>query len=436
MEKIQRETLDSLFHPENVAVVGASANPGKLGHMCISSVTSGGFQGKIFTVNPSSAGGHIMGAPCYAAIDDLPEAVQLFIFAIPHNRIEDALIAAARKGAKGAVVFAGGFKETGAEGEDLQNRIRYVADTHGIKIIGPNCAGTLNPHHGLNATFIFPGFKFKKGGVAVVSQSGGTSGAILNSMIDSNVGLSKLVSIGNRVNLDFAEMIDYLGDDPATRVICLFIEGIDAARNFFETAKKVSRKKPILAYQAGFAASSKVLALSHTGSMSESEDVYRSALAQAGVLLLNDIEEMVDTAKGLSMCEPIEGSGAAILTHSAGPAIIISDTVESGGGRVADFSTENKRLLLEFIPRFSNPINPLDMFAHAHLDTTLYLKSLDVALSQPDIHIACACYIPNMGEEYRFPAREYADIAHKHHKPAILAYQAGFAASSKVLALS
>ena len=424
MKPEEIETLNALFYPKNVAVVGASVNPVKLGFQALLAAKSGGLKGKVFPVNPSLKGKEVFGLTGYGSIDDIPEDAELMVFALPHDKIEGALKSAAEKGAKGVVIFAGGFREVGGEGERLQARIRESANRFGIKIIGPNCVGAANLHHGLNATFAPPFSLMKRGGVTVVSQSGGTGSAIVTLMMDNNVGVSKFVSIGNRVNLDFAELTEYLSQDDDTDVVCLFIEGMDDARAFFETAKRVSHKKPIIAYQAGFTATTRKLALSHTGSMSSSEEIYKAAYRQAGVLFVNDIEEMVDTAKAVSMLPPIAGPGVALFTHTAGPALIVGQTVEEGGGIIPDYTAENKEKILEFVPQFTVPTNPLDMFAHAWFDTQLYLKSVDIALSQPDIHIACACYSSGAEVGVAFPAEEYAKIAKRHNKPAIICLMA------------
>jgi acyl-CoA synthetase (NDP forming) len=419
-------SLHDVFYPKNVAVVGASENPVKLGFQSLMAVKTGGLSGKIFPVSPSLRGKEIMGIPAYGDISELPEDAQLMVFAIPHDRIPGALESAAKKGARGVVIFAGGFREVGGRGEELQQEIREIANKNGIAIIGPNCVGTVNTHHGLNATFAHPLSLLTPGRVTVVSQSGGTGSAIITMMMDNNVGIAKFVSIGNRVNLDFPEITRYLADDDETDVICLFVEGMDDGRGFLEVARRVSKKKPILVYQAGFTETAKKLALSHTGSMSSSEDIYRAAYRQAGVLFVGDYEELVDTAKALSSLPPLGGPGVAIFTHTAGPALIVAEAVERVGGVLPDYRPENKKRLLKFVPEFTTPTNPLDMFAHAWVDSSLYVRATDIALSQPDIHLACACYSGGSEMGILFPAAEYAGIAQKHGKPAVVCLMAPF----------
>ncbi len=430
----EKPSLKAVFYPENVAIVGASDNPMKLGFQALLAATTGGLKGKVFPVSPSLSGKEIMGIKAYGSIEEIPEDAQLMVFAIPHNRIVDALMSAAKKGAKGAVIFAGGFREVGDEGVALQKEVKETADRLGIKIIGPNCIGTVNTHHGLNATFAQPLSMVKRGGVSVVSQSGGTGSAIITTMADNNVGLSKFVSIGNRVNLDFAEIVDYLGDDDDTDVICLFIEGLDDGRSFIESAKSASKKKPIIVYQAGFTETTRRLSLSHTGSMSASKDIYMAAYRQAGVLFVDDYEELVDTAKMLAAfsdfpvpkLSPDAKPGVSIFTHTAGPALIVAETVENGGGAIPDFTEESKEKIVKFAPQFTVPTNPLDMFAHAWFMTDMYLEGADLALSQSNIHIACSCYSGGSAVGMAFPAAKYAEIGKKYNKPAVVCLMAPY----------
>jgi acetyl-CoA synthetase (ADP-forming) len=432
MDEKTRETLHALFYPTNVAVVGASKNPVKLGFQSLLAVKTGGLSGKIFPVSPSLKGETVLELDGYGSIDELPEDAQLFILALPHDKIEGALVSAAKKGARGAVIFAGGFREIGGEGEATQRRIKETADRYGIKIVGPNCVGALNLPFGLNATFGAPLSHMKRGRVSLVSQSGGTGSAILTTMMDNNVGVSKFVSIGNRVNLDFQDLVEYLAEDPDTDVICLFVEGMDDGRAFLEAARRASRLKPILAYQAGFTETTRRLAVSHTGSMSASREVYQAAYRQAGVLFVSDYEELVDTAKAVSMLPPMGGAGVAIFTHTAGPALIVAQTVEEGGGVLPDFTPENKKKVLEFAPQFTVPTNPLDMFAHAWFDTGMYVKAADLALSQPDIQLACACYSSGIDMGIEFPSARFAEVAHTYGKSAVICLMATHAGSGAV----
>lgn len=240
------EEYRPLFKPRSLAVVGATNNPFKLGYHALAAVRSAGFEGEIYPVHPSEI--EVQGLKTYPSVESLPYGVELYVFAVPGSVAVQEVGKAALRGAKAGVIFAGGFRESGGEGEKLQRELVRLAGEAGMKIVGPNCIGILNPSGKLNATFAHPLSWFPTGNVAVVSQSGGMGNVLLNHMLDERVGLSKFVSLGNRANLDFHHMLEYLGADPETAVICLFVEGLDHGREFLESARKTAVKKPVLIY--------------------------------------------------------------------------------------------------------------------------------------------------------------------------------------------
>jgi len=289
-----------------------------------------------------------------------------------------------------------------------------------MKLIGPNCIGIVNMQTRLNATFASPLAWFPQGDISVVSQSGGMGNSILNEIMDEQVGLSKFISIGNRANVEFADMVEYLAEDPDTRVICLFIEGLDNGAAFLEKARRASRRKAIIVYNRGYTESSARTALSHTGSVASSEAVYRGAFRQAGLLQVHSSSEMACAAKALSMGAELAGKGVFISTHSAGPVVAISDICERAGLHFPPLRPEVAAAIAGFVPEHALAANPLDMFAFAWTDTSLYLKSADLALSQDDIHCAVAVFVTGGGAGPAFPYRAYAEIGRKHGKPVFL----------------
>ncbi len=413
------ERFRPLFHPRGIAVVGATDNPLKLGYHALMAVTVAGFEGEVYPVNPN-AGDEIQGLRAYRSIRDLPRDVDLFIYAVPESLVVPAVRESVERGGKAGVIFAGGFRETGPEGKRLQEELVSTADAGGMKLIGPNCIGVVNKQARLNATFASPLAWFPEGNVSVVSQSGGMGNSILNEIMDEQMGISKFVSIGNRANVEFADMVEYLAEDPHTAVICLFIEGLDDGAAFLEKARYASRRKPVLVYSRGYTASSSRTALSHTGSVASSEEVYRGAFRQAGLLQVHSGSEMAATCKALSMGGMPAGDGVFISTHSAGPVVAICDICERGGLRFPPLKAEVARAMESFLPRHAAAANPLDMFAFAWTDTSLYLKAADLALGQDDIHCAVAVFVTGGGAGPVFPSREYAEIGRKHGKPVFL----------------
>ena len=236
--------LNHIFNPRAIAVVGASDNPSKVGFMCVDSLLKAGFKGEIYPVNPNLS--ELFGLKVYPSVRAIPEEVDLAIITIPARQTISVLEECVAKGIKGTIMFTSGFKELGTRvGLDLQDKIRDIASRNGMKIIGPNCLGIVAPHNNLNATFN-PGFgSIKAGSVAVAAQSGGVCTYIAHALTNNNVGVSKLVSMGNRCNLDFDEIVEYFGEDEETKVITLYIEGLERPRQFMSVARQVVRQKPI-----------------------------------------------------------------------------------------------------------------------------------------------------------------------------------------------
>jgi acyl-CoA synthetase (NDP forming) len=408
-----------LFNPGSIAVVGATDNAFKLGFHSLAAVTATGYEGEVYPVNPR-AGERIQGLRAYRSISELPRDVDLFVYAIPEKQVVTSVREAVEMGGKAGVIFAGGFRETGPEGKRLQEELIAIADAGGMKLIGPNCIGIVNKQARLNATFASPLAWFPQGDISVVSQSGGMGNSILNEIMDEQVGISKFVSIGNRANVEFADMVEYLCEDPDTGVICLFIEGLDDGATFLDKARQASRRKPILVYTRGYTESSSKTALSHTGSVASSEAVYHGAFRQAGLLQVTSSSEMAAAAKAVSMGALLAGGGVFISTHSAGPVVAICDICERGGMRFPPLRTEIAQAIAEFIPEHAVAANPMDMFAFAWTDTSLYLRATDLALAQDDIHCAVAVFVTGGGAGPAFPSRDYAAIGRKHGKPVFI----------------
>lgn len=406
-----------LFYPRSIAVVGASDNPFKLGFHSLAALKAAGFEGEAYAVNPRS-GGEIQGVRAFASIGELPAGIDLYVYAVPEDKVVEAVRQSARNGGRAGVIFAGGFRETGRRGEARQRELIEAAGP--MKLIGPNCIGVLNTKSRLNATFASPLGYLPAGDVSVVSQSGGVGSCIMSALTDELVHVSKFISIGNRANVEFADMVEYLSFDPDTRVTCLFIEGLDDAREFLERARETVSRKPVIVFNSGYTERSSKTALSHTGSAASSEAVYRGAFSQAGILRADSVSQLVAVAKALAMGGELAGNGVFLSTHTAGPAILITDSCERAGVRFPPLSPETAEEIRQFLPPYSVPVNPLDMFAFAWTDTSLYLKAADAALAQDDIHCAVAVFQSGLGSGLEFPAREYAEIGRRHEKPVFL----------------
>jgi len=352
--------LKKLFNPEIVAVIGASENPNKLGFHVMKSLTGGGFNGRIVPVNPGSK--EIMGIPAFPSIIEFQNPIDLAIIVLPANLIPKIFKECHLKGVKGIVLITAGFKEIDdPTGGERQSKLAEIAHRAGIPVIGPNTFGMINLHNNLNASFT-PEFSWlEKGGVTLVSQSGGISHLLAFMAIRQNMRIGKIVGLGNRLNVGFAEMIPYLMDDPETKVIALYLEGIDRPRRLVETAEANRGKKPIVAYKTGSASKGDQESLSHTGSMAGNQTVYEGALRQAGIFCVNSTQMLLDLSQALSVCSLPEGRRIAILTGQAGPGMAACDVCEAEGLEIVSFKSETQEIINELLPPLALRTNPVDM---------------------------------------------------------------------------
>ncbi len=354
------EAFHRLFYPRSVAVIGASGNPLKMGHQCMLSLKGGDFPGPIYPIHPQER--EILGIPAYPALDRFPEEVDLAMVVVPAPEAIPALEACRRKGVRGAVVITAGFREIeDSEGEELQKKMAEVADHGGIKIIGPNTFGMVNVHARLNASFTPIFSRLKPGPITVVSQSGGVSHLIAYQALDDGVGLGKVIGLGNRCNVDFADLLPYLAEDGETHCVLLFIEGQDDPKSLFQALKKITPRKPVVAMKAGKFAVSWKAAQSHTGSLAGRSEVYEAALRQAGAVVVQETRELLDAAKILTLLPPSSGRKVAVMSFQAGPGILLTDEVARSGLDMAVFSPETQDNLNRILPPLTIRTNPVDM---------------------------------------------------------------------------
>ncbi len=359
MDKLA-DNMDPLFNPRSVAVIGASENSGKLGFHVMKSLTKGGFAGKIIPVNPGTA--EIMGIKVSTSISDYDGQIDLAIVALPAKLIPGVFGECADKGVKGIVLITAGFKEIDdPAGADLHEEIAAIANRAGIPVIGPNTFGMINFHADLNASFTPEFSRLKKGAISLVSQSGGISHLLGFMAMRMDVSFSKIIGLGNRVNVDFTQMVDYLMGDPDTKVIILYLEGIDEPRDLIETAKKYRSQKPTIAYKTGSAVVGDQASLSHTGSMAGRHEVYTGAFSQAGILNIDNTETLLDTAKAMAACPIPDGPGIAVLSGQAGPGMAACDVCETNDLRIVDFEEQTQQKINEYLPPLALRTNPVDM---------------------------------------------------------------------------
>jgi acyl-CoA synthetase (NDP forming) len=359
MEK-RWEAMDAIFKPKAAAVIGASDNPGKLGSHVMRSLTEGGYQGRIYPVNPGK--NEIMGIKTYPSLLQVPESVDLSIIVLPAESVPKTFQECREKGVKGIVLITAGFKEIeDKRGETLQREITELANQYGMKVIGPNTFGVVNLHLPLNASFTPEFSRVDKGGIAFVSQSGGMSHLTGFLSMRSQTGFSKIIGLGNRCNVDFDEMTEYLMEDPETSVIALYMEGMDHPRRLMEVAERARGKKPILSYKVGRSATGDKASQFHTGSLAGKHEIYEAAFRQSGILTVQSSEELLDAAKALALSSLPEGNHVAVLSGQAGPGMAACDVCETEGLVLPSFSTETQQKIESLLPPLAIRTNPVDM---------------------------------------------------------------------------
>ncbi len=384
MQSLPLFDLDPLFRPKTVAVVGASANPAKLGWHVMTSLIKGGFQGRLIPVNPGVE--EILNHPTVPGIDDIQGSLDLVVIAVPAGLVPKVCEACVRKRVKGVVLITAGFKEIDdPEGAHLQEHLARKMTAAGIPVVGPNTFGLVNLHHDLNATFT-PEFSLcRPGHVSLVSQSGGMAHLSAFFAQRHGMGLSKIIGLGNRLNIGFPAVMDYLMEDPDTRVVALYIEGLDHPRTLLKTALAYKGKKPIVAYKTGSSHSGDRASASHTGSLAGKHEIYRGFFRQAGILRTWDTEVFLDSARALAGSPLLQGKNVAVLTGQAGPGMAACDALETAGMFVPPFNETTRHQVERLLPPLALRTNPVDL-GPAWYDTEAVARMMQVVLEDEQIH--------------------------------------------------
>ncbi|PAX58327.1 bifunctional acetate--CoA ligase family protein/GNAT family N-acetyltransferase [Brunnivagina elsteri] len=368
----QHHPLDVIFAPKNVAVIGASEKEGSVGRTLLWNLISHPFGGTVFPVNPKH--NSILGIKAYPNIAAVPEVVDLAIIATPAVTVPSVIAECVDAGVKGAIAISAGFRETGNAGIELEERVLEQLRRSQMRLIGPNCLGIINPHIGLNASFA--GSMALPGKVGFISQSGALCSAILDWSFHENVGFSAFISIGSMLDVDWGDIIYYLGDDPHTESILIYMESIGNARSFLSAAREVALTKPIIVIKAGRTEAAAKAATSHTGALVGSDAVFDAALRRCGVLRVDRISELFDMAEVLAKQPRPQGKRMTIITNAGGPGVLATDALISGGGELAELTVETRNNLNELIPKNGNHNNPIDLLGDAKPSS--YEKTLEI----------------------------------------------------------
>ncbi len=409
------DSLDALFAPSSVAVIGASRTQGTVGHAVFENILLGGYTGTVYPVNPKAKA--ISGVRAYPSVNDLPEQVDLGIVIVPAENVTEVAEDCARQGVKGLVVISAGFKEVGGEGVELERELENVVKKHSIRMIGPNCLGIVNTEKDVRLNSSFASRMPMEGSIAVISQSGALCAAILDYASGEKIGFSKFVSMGNKADVTENDLLQYLQHDEQTKVILLYLEDLADGREFIRIATAVTGKKPILAVKAGITPEGARAASSHTGALAGSDEAYDAVFRQSGVLRVESVDELFDYARAFAEQSLPKGNRVAIITNGGGPGIIATDACVRYGLKIAEFSEETKKKLRAGLPRSASVNNPVDVIGDAQADR--YEVALRNSLWDPNVDCGLVILAPQAMVDIRKVAQTISEIAPRSGKPLI-----------------
>jgi acetyltransferase len=408
-----RHYLTPLFEPGSVAIVGASEAPGKVGTILLSNMLAAGFRGPLFAVNPKYSS--VSGVPCYASVGKIPSPVDLAVVATPAATVPGVIAECGKAGVRSAVVITAGFSEVGAEGAKLERALLENARRSGVRLVGPNCLGIARPTLGLNATFARGAAL--PGSLGLVSQSGAVCTAMLDWATPNKVGFSSIVSLGGSTDIDFGEIIDYLAHDTQTEHILLYIEGIRDARRFLSSLRAAARTKPVIVMKVGRHPAGSRAAVSHTGAIVGSDDVFDAAVGRAGVVRVQSVGQLVAAAQALASHVRPKGDRLAVITNGGGPGVMAADHLADLGLSLAALAPATVEALHRALPSNWSHGNPIDLIGDA--DAERYRAAVSACLADPGIDGILVILSPQAMTEAEATARAVVAAARGASKPLI-----------------
>jgi acetyl coenzyme A synthetase (ADP forming)-like protein len=421
--------LDRFFAPRSVAVVGASRDPLKLGYVLLDNLRRARFPGRVYPVNLNAEA--VLGLTAYARVSDIPEPPDLAVIAVPAPAVRGIVEDCGRAGVRAAVVISAGFRETGPAGALAEQDLLAAAAAGGVRLIGPNSLGIINTFANLNATFA-ESTPFADE-VAVLSQSGAMATAILDWARAIGLGFSKFVSLGNMADVDEVDLLDYLADDPQTKLVVAYLEGFSDGRRFFEAARRVTRRKPLVIMKVGRSAAGARAAISHTGSLAAPDAIVEGMFRQAGIARAYAMDELFDLTLAFSYLRLPAGPRAAIVTNAGGPGVMAVDAIERYGLQLARLSPVAQDRLAEALPAAASSANPIDVLGDAAADR--YQAAVQIALADPGVDSVIVLLTPQAVTEPERTSRAVAHLARLHDKPVMAVYMGGDAVARARLML-
>ncbi|MBK5103098.1 MAG: acetate--CoA ligase family protein, partial [Burkholderiales bacterium] len=416
--RFERDALRAIFAPKSVAVIGATEKEGGVGRTVLWNLISNPFGGTVYPINKRHK--QVLGIKAYSSIGQVPEAVDLAVIVTPAPTVPGIVSECVAAGVKGAIIISAGFKEAGAAGVELERKIAEIA--HGkLRLIGPNCLGVMRPRTHLNATFASA--MARPGTVGFISQSGALLTAVLDWSFRENVGFSACVSVGSMLDVDWGDLINFLGDDPHTHSIMIYMESIGNARSFISAAREVALTKPIIVIKAGRTAAAAKAAASHTGALAGSDDVLDAVFRRCGVLRVNSISDLFHMAEVLAKQPRPSGPRLTIVTNAGGPGVLATDTLIALGGELAELSTESMDALNKVLPSHWSHGNPIDILGDA--DPERYAQALEIASKDPNSDGLLVALTPQAMTDPTETARRLTAFAVTRGKPVLASWMGG-----------
>lgn len=428
--RVARHPLDPFFAPSSVALVGATEKAGSVGRTILTNLIASPFGGTVYPVNPKRP--NVLGIRAYPSVESIPEPVELVVIVTPAPTVPDIVAECARVGVKAVIVISAGFKEAGPDGAELERRVLEEARRGGIRLIGPNCLGIMCPVSGLNATFASA--MARPGRVAFISQSGALLTAILDWSLSENVGFSSVVSLGSMADVGWGDLIYYLGDDPSTDAILVYMETIGDARSFLSAAREVALTKPIIVMKPGRTEEAARAAASHTGSMTGSDEVLGTAFQRVGVLRVDRIADLFYMAETLAKQPRPRGPRLTIVTNAGGPGVLATDSLIGGGGELATLTTETTSALNALLPAAWSRGNPIDILGDAPPER--YAGALQLAAADPGSDGLLVILTPQSMTDPTRTAQQLAPFARADGKPVLASWMGGADVEAGVAVLS
>jgi acetyltransferase len=416
------DRLEAIFSPKSIAVLGASKTKGKVGHDIFANILRGNFQGTLYPVNPKTQS--VLSVRSYPSIIDIPEQIDLAMIILPPKVALKAVEDCAKSGVKGIIIVSAGFKEVGGEGVIIQNRITEICAEAGIRLVGPNCLGVINPAPEISMNASFSARMPNQGNISFISQSGALCTAVLDFASHRGFGFSKFISIGNKADVDELDLLKYYHKDPNTDVVMIYMEELmRSGAEFIEAVQKMTngeKPTPVLAIKSGRSAAGAAAASSHTGSLAGPDAYYDAIFSEAGIIRCNTVNELFDYAEAFASKKMPTGNRVAIVTNAGGPGIIATDMTVSSGLELAKFSEKTVDELRKYLPATANFHNPVDVIGDATRDR--YENALATVISDSNVDAALIILTPQSMTDAIGTAQAIVDISQRCRKPIVCSF--------------